>query len=193
MTGEARPEPLGLALLRRTVVVLGKVEIVVAVAALASATVIGVAQIALRYASGRSFWWAQEVSILLMLVAYFVGGSIVYRLRYDVVVSFLVDRAPLALRHPAYLVVQAIALLFWVTLAWQLYRMLPVGMKTYTAIMRIPKIYAMLPLFYASLSISLLTVYIILARLHAGWRAPVASLDDLDETIRNRLGKEVYT
>lgn len=190
MSLSVRREPRGLVLLRVVVTALGRMEMVVAVAALSSAALIGMAQIALRYTTGRSFWWGQEVSILLMLVAYFVGGAVVYRLRYDVVVSFFVDRIAPALRHPVYIFVQLLTLLFWGILAWHLVTMIPAGLKTYSAIMRIPKVFAMLPLLYASISISILTLYVLLSRIHSGWLVPICSLDDVDGQVRNGLGGE---
>jgi TRAP-type C4-dicarboxylate transport system permease small subunit len=190
MSVSPRREPPGLAILRATVTALGRAEMVIAVLALSSAALIGMAQIALRYTTGRSFWWGQEVSILLMLVAYFVGGAVVYRLRYDVVVSYFVDRFTSSLRHPVYIFVQLLTLLFWVTLAWQLVTMIPAGLKTYSAIMRIPKVFAMLPLLYASTSIALLSLYVLLARFHAGWSAPVDSVDEVDRQIRRSFGGE---
>lgn len=190
MSASLRREPPGLAILRVTVNALGRAEMVVAILALSSAALIGMAQIALRYTTGRSFWWGQEVSILLMLVAYFVGGAVVYRLRYDVVVSYFVDRMAPSLQNPVYMFVQVLTLMFWLTLAWQLVTMIPAGLKTYSAIMRIPKVFAMLPLLYASISISLLSLYVLLTRLHAGWTAPVGSVDEVDRQIRRSFGGE---
>ena len=70
---DARPEPRGLEIFRRILAAIGRVETAVAVVAMVAATAISVAQILLRYGTGQSLWWGQEVSILLVLVAYFVG------------------------------------------------------------------------------------------------------------------------
>lgn len=189
---DARPEPRVLEIYRRVLIAIGRAEMMVAVVALVAATAISVAQILLRYGTGRSLWWAQEVSLLLVLVAYFVGGAVVFRLRYDVVVSYLMDKVPVAVRHPIYILAQIATLVFWATVAVYVIRMMPAGTRTYSAILRIPKVYAMLPLLYASLSISLLTVYVIVSRLRMGWRTRVSNLDDLDHRIRVRIGGEAY-
>lgn len=174
----------GLAAFRRALLLLGRVETVVAVAAFTAAVLINVAQILLRYLFDMSIWWQQEVSLLLMLVAYFIGTAVVFRHRHYVVVSFLVDQFPPGLQRVCYLLAQALVLSFWGIVAVEVVGMAPHMMRTYTVILHIPKYMMTLPLLFAGASIVLTTIYYALAFSRAARVAPGATIAETERHVR---------
>ena len=173
----------GLAAARRALGLLGRVEFGVAVACFTAAVLLNVVQIALRYLFATSIWWVQEISLLLMLVAYFVGTSCVYRTRQYVIISFVVDRLPLRIQSHLYVLTQLLILGFFALLGWQLIGMLPHMARTRTVILRMPQYYMALPLLYASLSILLTSIYYTLAFARSS-RGPGTSLDAIEAPVR---------
>lgn len=174
----------GLAAFRRALLLLGRAETVVAVAAFTAAVLINVAQIVLRYLMDLSIWWQQEVSLLLMLIAYFVGSAVVFRHRHYVVVGFLVDLFPPALQRACYLLAQALILAFWLVVSIQVAGMAPHMMRTYTVILHIPQYAMTVPLLVAGVSIALTTVYYALAFARAGRFLPDAPIAVIERRVR---------
>jgi TRAP-type C4-dicarboxylate transport system permease small subunit len=165
---------------------LGWTEIVVAVAAFTAGVSISAWQILLRYTSGASIWWGQEASLLLMMVAYFIGASVVFRLRAYVVIDFFVDMLPPPVRSAAYIFAQLAVLAFWGIVVWELVWMAPDALRTYTPIMRLPKLYFYLPLLYAAVSISVTTLLVLLTLKDArAWRT--GAISELESEVAIRL------
>lgn len=184
---DAPREPIvtrGLAAFRRALLLLGRVETAVAVAAFTAAVLLNVAQILLRYVMDLSIWWQQEVSLLLMLVAYFVGTAVVFRHRHYVVVGFLVDLFPPGLQLACYLLAQALILAFWLVVAVEVVGMAPHMMRTYTVILHIPKYMMSVPLLVAGVSIVLTTLYYALAFSRAARAAPGGTIDETERRVR---------
>jgi TRAP-type C4-dicarboxylate transport system permease small subunit len=162
---QARPDrPTAL---RRVVWLLGRIEITVAVLAFSAGVSISALQILLRYTTGASIWWGQEASLLLMIISYFVGASIVFRLRAYVVVDFFMKLFPRSFQFVVYALAQIAVLAFWALVAWQLFLMAPDALRTFTPIMRIPELYFNIPLMYAALSIGLTTLCVLAGIKHA--------------------------
>lgn len=178
------PAPEGLARLRRALWLLGRLEITVAVLSFSAAVLLNVVQIALRYLFGTSLWWVQEVSLLLMLTAYFVGASCVFRNRHYVVISFVVERFPLRLQVWLYLVTQIVILGFVAIIGYQVLLMAPHMLRTRTVILRLPQYYMALPLLYASLSIALTSIYYALTVWPIARHGPGADIAALEDRIR---------
>ena len=82
------PLPKGLAIFRQALRYVGRVELAVAVMSFTAVVVLNLTQITLRLFDS-SIWWAQEVSLLLAMIAYFIGVSCVFRLRQFVRDQFL--------------------------------------------------------------------------------------------------------
>ena len=76
----------------------GYIERNTAVFAFCSVVIINITQIVLRYVFEFSIFWVQEISQLLMLYAYFVGTSSVFRIRHYVVVEFFFKKMSISLQ-----------------------------------------------------------------------------------------------
>ena len=175
-------------LLGRIVRGLGLVEMPVAVAAFAVGVSISAVQIGLRTVSGASIWWGQEVTLLLMLVAYFVGASCVFRARGDVVIDFAVKLTPPRVQNGLYVIAQLVVLAFFGLVAAQLMMMAEDAARTFTPIMRLPKLWFYLPLLYASLSVCLTTLHALDEARRAGI-GRAGGIDDLERRATVPLGR----
>ena len=176
-----RPElPGGLVLLRRALRAWGHVELAVAAAAFVAVVLINLAQITVRYGLEGSIFWVQEFSLLLMLVAYFVGASCVFRSRHYVIVSFFIDRVPLAWQRRAYWLAQALTVLFCLVILVETLAEAPRQMRTYSVILHFPRFYNYLPLVIASFSMIVTSLYFALAVASVGRRDPKRGIADIE-------------
>ena len=174
----------GLARFRRALRALGHLETTVAVLSFSAAVLLNVVQIGLRYLFETSIWWVQEISLLLMLTAYFVGASCVFRSRQYVVISFVVEHLPPRLQVLLYLITQMVILAFVALVGWQVLLMAPHMMRTRTVIIGMPQYYMALPLLYGSASILLTSIYYALAVWPAARDQPGLALAELEDRIR---------
>jgi TRAP-type C4-dicarboxylate transport system permease small subunit len=154
-----------------------------AVTAFTAVVLINIVQITLRYGFDSSIFWVQEISQLLMLLAYFVGASCVFRARHYVIVELLVERlAPRRQLH-VYALAQALTALFCVVVLAEALAELPRLMTAYTVILHLPKAYAHLPLVIASASMVLTTLYYGLAVWSLAVRSPGRSVAELEARV----------
>lgn len=182
MTASApgRHLPGGLAAFRRALRALGVIELNVALTAFSAAVVLNIVQIALRYMITYSIWWAQEVSLLLMMIAYFLGISCVFRKRQYVIVQFLVDMFPPRLQVHAYMFAQVLTVVFCLVVLVAGLRTAGDLLTTYSVILHFPEFYWTLPLLVAAVSIIATTIYFTLVVAAAHRRDPDAPLTVLE-------------
>lgn len=173
----------GLVRWRRALRAWGLVELVVAAAAFTAVVLINILQITLRYGFDSSIFWVQEISQLLMLVAYFIGASCVFRARHYVVVELLVERLAPRRQLRAYALAQALTLIFCTVVLAEAAAELPRLMTAYSVILHLPKAYAHLPLVIASASMILTTLYYGLAVWHLAARSPGRSVAELEARV----------
>ncbi len=169
---------------RRLLQTWGRVELAVAVAAFIAVVLINIAQITVRYAFAGSIFWVQEFSLLLMLVAYFIGTSCVFRSRHYVVVQFFVERAPARWQRAAYWLAQTLTVSLCATIAYEVLAEAPHQLRTYSVILHYPRFYNYLPLLIASLSMIVTSVYFALAVYSLGAQAPHRSVADIESAAR---------
>ncbi len=165
-----------LAALRRGLYWIGRIELLLAIAAFASVALLTAYQVVLRYGFSGSLWWAQEVAQLAMLVAYFFGIAYVYKANQDIVILFIAQRLPAQWRRPLYLAIQAIIAGFCMMVAIQGLLLAPNQLRFKTYILNIPKFYSTLPLIIASISMTVTAVYFALAARQA-WRGSPGPTD----------------
>lgn len=155
--------PKGLALYRQVLRYLGKVEMVVALIGFCATVGLNFIQIALRWGFDKSIWWVQETSLLLMMIAYFIGISCVYRMRHEVIIRFVVDRLPVKVQFFFYYLAEVLTIVFCLVVLFTGITDVPGLLTTYTVVMHLPEVYWTLPLLIASTSIILTSVYYLAA------------------------------
>ena len=101
-----------LAGLRRVLALVGIAELWLAVAAFAAVVLLTIVQVGLRYFFEGSLWWAQEVSQMMILVAYFQGIAYAFKTRQYIVINFLADRLSRAAQLCCYLFAQLLVVVF---------------------------------------------------------------------------------
>ena len=176
--------PRGLLGLRGALQVWGRIELAVAVAAFCAVVVLNVVQITLRYGFDGSIFWAQEISQLLMLVAYFVGASCVFRARHYVIVEFFVQRFPPRAQRAAYVLAQVLTVVLWLIVLWTALAEVSHTLRTYSVILHLPRFYSFLPLMIGAVSVTVTTVYYTAAVHVAGRLDPHAPIGDLEARVR---------
>lgn len=164
------------------------VELILAVAAFTAVVLVNIVQITLRYGFDSSIFWVQEISQLLMLVAYLIGASCVFRVRHYVIVEFLVERLAPHRQLYAYALAQGLTLLFCATILVEALAELPRLMTAYTVILHLPKAYAYLPLVIASASMIVTTAYYGLAVWRMAARSPGQPVAELEAMVHLGLG-----
>jgi TRAP-type C4-dicarboxylate transport system permease small subunit len=177
--------PAWLASLRGFLRGLGVVEAYLAIGALVFVTAINAVQISLRMGATFSIWWAQEVSELLILVTYFIGVAVVYKLRQDVIITFAADRAGARGRLGMMLFAHGCILVFCALTAWLAIELAPQRLTIRSYILGIPVFYASVPLILASLSLALTGLYHGLALWHV--RGAIAA-GESPESLEDRIG-----
>ena len=101
-----------LAGLRRILAWVGIAELWLAVAAFAAVVLLTIVQVGLRYFFEGSLWWAQEVSQMMILVAYFQGIAYAFKTRQYIVINFLAERLSPAAQLYCYLFAQVLVVVF---------------------------------------------------------------------------------
>jgi TRAP-type C4-dicarboxylate transport system permease small subunit len=149
------PEPLDHRLIR----LLGRAELVVTLAAFAGVVALVSVQVALRFLFAYGLVWAQEVAQLLILVAYFLGTSYVYKARHYLLIGIVFDRLPERLRILLYLAAQALTAVFCLMLFVELCGLAPAQLRMKTYILQVPRFYSSLPLLIGSASMDLTAIY----------------------------------
>jgi len=162
----------------------GLLELSVAVTAFTAVVLINILQITLRYGFATSIFWVQEISQLLMLVAYFIGASCVFRARHYVIVELLVERLTPRRQLHAYALAQLLTVVFCAVILLEALRELPRLMTVHSVILHLPKAYAYLPLAVASASMILTTAYYGLAVWRLAPGAPERSVAELEARVR---------
>ena len=160
--------PKGLAASRRVLRQIGRAELAIAVVSFSAVVVLNIIEISLRYALNRSIWWSQEVSLLLMMVAYYVGISCVFRMRQYVTIDILVERLPPATQRYAYYFAQLCTVIFCLVALSAGFIMVPRLLTAYTVILHVPQFYMTLPLLWALASMTATTLYYGLAVWYGG-------------------------
>lgn len=137
----------------------GHIERNSAIFAFCAVVIINITQIILRYVFEVSIFWVQEFSQLLMLYAYFVGTSSVFRIRGYIVVEFFVKKMSIKIQRLCYGMAQILTIIFCGTIIYWILEEFPRQMKTYSVILHIPRFFSYLPLLIGSLSIITITIY----------------------------------
>ena len=186
-----RSLPKGLALYRQVLKHLGRIEMVVALIGFCVTVILNCIQIALRWGFDKSIWWVQEVSLLMMMIAYFIGISCVYRLRHEVIIRFLVDRLPVRVQFCFYYVAEVMTIVFCSVVLISGIGDVPGLLTTYTVIMHLPEFYWTLPLLIASASMILTSVYYLAAMWTSSARQSQAKdIDALEADVL--IDKEIF-
>jgi TRAP-type C4-dicarboxylate transport system permease small subunit len=155
----AHPLPAGLAVIRRLLAGIGRVELALAIVALVVVVVLSTAQAFLRYTLGTSLWWAQEVAETMIMVSYFFGISYVFKTRQEIYIEFLTSMAPLKLQLVFFLVEQALTLLFALALLWLTYLFSPTLFNMTTPVLKLPAFVGTAPLILATLMMVMTSLY----------------------------------
>lgn len=175
--------PRGLAVFRQALRWVGVVELTIAVAAFSSTVALNIIQISLRYAFDTSIWWAQEVSLLLMMIAYYIGISCVFRARHYVIIHFLVERFSHRTQLYLYYFAQLLTIVFCSVVLFESISIVEEFLTTYTVIMHLPIFYWTLPLMVASASMIVTSVYYTWAVSNVAPRIPGATLASLEAEV----------
>jgi TRAP-type C4-dicarboxylate transport system permease small subunit len=179
----ASQPPHGLAVFRRALRWVGVVELTIAVTAFSSAVGLNIIQISLRYAFDTSIWWAQEISLLMMMVAYYVGISCVFRARNYVIIHFLAERFSLRTQLYLYYFAQLLTIVFCSVVLFESIGVTEELLTTYTVIMHLPIFYWTFPLMVASASMIATSIYYFWAVWNAAGRIPGATLPSLEAEV----------
>jgi TRAP-type C4-dicarboxylate transport system permease small subunit len=175
--------PQGLSVFRRALRWVGAVELTIAVVAFSSAVALNIIQISLRYAFDTSIWWAQEVSLLMIMVAYYIGISCVFRMRHYVIIHFLVERFSLRTQLYLYYFAQLLTIVFCSVVLFESIGVTEELLTTYTVIMHLPIFYWTLPLMVASASIIVTSIYYFWAMWNVATRIPGATIASLEAEV----------
>ena len=151
------PAPEGLA--TKALRLVGRLELLLMLVTFIGVVGLVSVQVILRYLFDFGIVWAQEVSQLLMLVAYFFGTSYVYKARQYLIIEFFFDRLPERWRLILYLATQALTVAFCTMLLVELIGIAPGQLRMKTHILHLPRLYSSLPLAIASASMAATAVY----------------------------------
>ena len=169
-----------LAGLRRVLAWVGIAELWLAVAAFAAVVLLTIVQVGLRYFFEGSLWWAQEVSQMMILVAYFQGIAYAFKTRQYIVIDFLAERLPPAAQLYCYLFAQLLVVVFCGVVLVEGTAILPRQYLMLTYILHIPRMYLGLPLLFAAVSMIGTSVYYALVVWRAARREPGAAPPDIE-------------
>jgi TRAP-type C4-dicarboxylate transport system permease small subunit len=153
------PLPPLLAGWRRSLAVIGRAEMALAVAALIVVVVLSAAQAALRYLFGTSLWWAQEIAETVILITYFLGVSHVFKARQYIVIEFLSSRFPVRVQVCLYLFAQIAALTFAVATVVLVIEFTPRALGMQTPVLRLPGVLPFIPIAVGSAMIAWTSLY----------------------------------
>lgn len=176
-------QPRGLAFFRQALKGLGVCELSVAVTAFFLAVILNFIQISLRYAFEKSIWWSQEISLLLMMIAYFLGISCVFRSRQYVIILMIVERLPQKIQLLSYYFAQLLTIFFCTVILVEGIIIAPERLTTYTVILHFPEFFWTLPLLVASASMILTSIYFSVSIWNASLKNPGFSLSKLEASV----------
>ena len=165
---------------RRVLALVGIAELWLAVAAFAAVVLLTIVQVGLRYFFDASLWWAQEVSQMMILVAYFQGIAYAFKTRQYIVIDFLAERLPPAAQLYCYLFAQLLVVVFCGVVLVEGVAILPRQYLMLTYILHIPRMYLGLPLLFAAVSMIGTSVYYALVVWRAARREPGAAPPDIE-------------
>lgn len=190
-SGDRSESPGDLGVLRRVLELAGIAELWLAAGAFAAVVLLTIVQVTLRYFFAASLWWAQEVSQMMILVAYFQGTAYVFKTRQYVVINFLVERLPAVTQLHCYLFAQLLVVAFCGVVLVQGIGILPRQYLMLTYILHIPRMYLGLPLLFAAVSMIVTSVYYALAVRRAAHRDPGAAVPVIEarRLIRQPVGE----
>lgn len=172
--------PGDLAGFRRVLGYVGIAELWLAAGAFAAVVLLTIVQVILRYFFAASLWWAQEVSQMMILVAYFQGAAYIFKTRQYVVIDFLVERLPAAAQLHCYLFSQLLIVAFCGVVLVEGIGILPRQHLMLTYILHIPRMYLGLPLLFAATSMIATSVYYALVVWRAAHRGPGAAVSAIE-------------
>jgi C4-dicarboxylate transporter DctQ subunit len=158
-TAKRADMPGALAAFRRVLRVVGLIERYLAAATFLAVVALNCGEVAMRYLFRASLWWSQEVSLLMMLVAYFFGASYVFKTRQYVVVDLLVKRFRPRLQIRVYVFAQILIGLVSAVILVEAIGLAPSQFYFHTFILGIPKFYSTVPLLLAALSLLATALY----------------------------------
>ena len=170
----------GLARYRRALGLVGTVELWLALVAFTAVVCLTIVQVTLRYGFAGAIWWAQEVSQMMIMVAYFLGAAYVFKTRQYIVISFLFDRFPKRVQLQVYLVAQVLVIGVCGIIVFELISIAESQLSMRTVILHIPRFYGTLPLFFASVSMIATSLYYFIAVWRAAASRPEEGLDNLE-------------
>lgn len=165
---------------RRALALVGIAELWLAVAAFAAVVLLTIVQVALRYFFESSLWWAQEVSQMMILVAYFQGIAYAFKTRQYIVINFLAERLSPAIQLYCYLFAQLLVVAFCGVVLVEGIGILPRQYLMLTYILHIPRMYLGLPLLFAAASMIATSVYYALVVWRAAQRDTNAAAPDIE-------------
>ena len=169
--------PAGARLLRW----IGLVELVAAVAAFLAVIAVVAWNVTLRYVFNSSLIWFEEVSLLCLNVAVFLGASVLHKAQADVAISVVVDRLPAAARRGAAAATHAAALAFFAVLAAQCIALWPIQRSSTTLMIEIGRYWYTLPMLAASASSAVTSAWYLWRTLAGASALPVIRLPDYDQ------------
>ena len=165
---------------RRVLACVGIAELWLAVAAFAAVVLLTIVQVGLRYFFEASLWWAQEVSQMMILVAYFQGIAYAFKTRQYIVINFLAERLAPAAQLYCYLFAQLLVVAFCGVVLVEGIGILPRQYLMLTYILHIPRMYLGLPLLFAAVSMVATSIYYALAVWRAARREPGRVAPDIE-------------
>ena len=176
---------------RRVLDCAGVAELWLAVAAFAAVVALTIVQVVLRYFFEASLWWAQEVSQMMILVAYFQGIAYAFKTRQYIVIEFLAERLSPAAQLYCYLFAQILVIVFCGVVLVEGIAILPRQYLMLTYILHIPRMYLGLPLLFAAVSMIATSIYYALVVWRAARRDPGAAVPDLEaqRLVRRPVGE----
>ena len=137
----------------------GRLELVVALAAFCLVIGLVTTQVVLRFAFNYGIWWIQEIVQLAILSAYFLGTSYIFKARQYLVIDLVFDRLGDRSRIAVYLAIQLLTAAFCLMLVIELLGLAPGQLRMKTFVLHIPRFYASIPLLVASASMVVTALY----------------------------------
>jgi TRAP-type C4-dicarboxylate transport system permease small subunit len=148
-----------MAAFRKVLAAIGLVELWIALVAFVFVVVLTMIQVGYRYLLAGSIWWAQEISQLAMLIAYFLGIAYVYKAKNDIIVGFLLKRLSRDAQVFFALIGQIMVAAFCFLLVITGLELAPSQLVFFTYILNIPRFYSTLPLIVGSASMGVTAIY----------------------------------
>ena len=173
----------GLARFRRALGRVGTVELWLALVCFTAVVCLTIVMVTLRYGFDGSIWWAQEVSQMMILVAYFLGAGYIFKTRQYIFVAFVFDRFPKRLQLYVYMLTQAMVIGFCCIVVVELIAIAESQLSHRTVILHIPRFYGTLPLFFASVSMIATSAYYAVAVWRAAAGRPEEGLHEIEAAL----------